>query len=86
MALTEPEAKVLGALSHLDTAQALTVRQICGTTGLTDRTARAALSRLARSGLALSTKQTPANWRPTERGLLAVRTPPYRDYAGAGSR
>ncbi|MCU1641606.1 MAG: hypothetical protein JWN03_1881 [Nocardia sp.] len=86
MALTEPEAKVLGALFILQPTQALTVRQLCRTTGLADGPTRRALRRLSRTGLALSTHQSPANWRPTHRGRLAVNLPGYRDYVAPSTQ
>ncbi|QLY32428.1 helix-turn-helix domain-containing protein [Nocardia huaxiensis] len=81
MAFTEPEVKVLGALSILDSVQALTVRQICHTTGLPETSIHRALLRLSRTGLAMSTLQGPARWRCTDRGRLAMTRPVYRAYA-----
>ncbi|MFB7716384.1 hypothetical protein [Nocardia sp. NPDC056100] len=82
MALTEHEAKVLGALSCLDVASALSVRELGRCTGLTESSIRKALMRLSRSGLALGTVQGPSRWRPTRRGRLAIALPSYREYAG----
>ncbi|WP_433667218.1 helix-turn-helix domain-containing protein [Nocardia sp. CA-136227] len=82
MAFTEPEAKVLGTLSDLDPHQALTVRQLCRATGLTETTIHRALLRLSRTGLAVGTLQGLARWRCTDRGRLAITRPVYRDYAG----
>ncbi|MCU1643104.1 MAG: hypothetical protein JWN03_3379 [Nocardia sp.] len=86
MALTEPEAKVLGALSTLQPPHALTVQQLCRTTGLADGAIRRALRRLSHTGLALGTRHSPANWRPTKRGRLAVNQPGYRDYVASSTR
>ncbi|WP_433592337.1 MarR family transcriptional regulator [Nocardia sp. CA-145437] len=83
MAFTEPEAKVLGALSILKPEQALTVRQLCRTTGLPDSSIHRALMRLSRTGLALGTLQGPARWRATNRGRVAITRRVYREYAGA---
>ncbi|APA97335.1 hypothetical protein [Nocardia seriolae] len=80
MALSEPEAKVLGALFYSNGMQVLTVQRIRLTTRLSEGSVRRALLRLARTGLALSTQQRPANWRPTERGRLVINKPPYIEY------
>ncbi|MEV6767091.1 winged helix-turn-helix transcriptional regulator [Nocardia sp. NPDC051030] len=85
MALTESEAKVLGALSALDVAGAMSVRQLCGRTGLNAAPIRRALRRLSNDGLALGTQWSPASWRCTDRGRLAVGKATYRECAGAGS-
>ncbi|WP_040807226.1 MarR family transcriptional regulator [Nocardia concava] len=80
MALTEAEAKVLGTLFFLGAGQVLTVQQIRLRTGLGDGSVRRALVRLVRTGLVRSTPGSPASWRPTERGLLAVKKSAYSDY------
>ncbi|MET9488057.1 hypothetical protein [Nocardia sp. NPDC006630] len=80
MALTEPEAKVLAALSLPDLPAARTVRQLCTATGLTTGAARRALHHLSGAGLALATLHTPATWQATRRGRLTIHTPAYRDY------
>ncbi|WP_330178740.1 hypothetical protein OHB26_19665 [Nocardia sp. NBC_01503] len=82
MAFTEPEAKVLGALSNLDPPHALSVRQLCCATLLPETSVHRALLRLSRTGLAMGTLQGPARWRCTDRGRLAITRPVYRDYAG----
>ncbi|WP_330249766.1 helix-turn-helix domain-containing protein [Nocardia sp. NBC_00565] len=82
MAFTEPEAKVLGALSNLDPPHGLTVRQLCRVTGLPETSVHRALLRLSRTGLAMSPLHSPARWRCTDRGRLAITRPVYRDYAG----
>lgn len=81
MAFTEPEAKVLGALSLLQPDQALTVRQLCRATGLPETSIHRALLRLSRTGMAMGALQGPARWRCTTRGRLAIARPVYRDYA-----
>ncbi|AYF75667.1 MarR family transcriptional regulator [Nocardia yunnanensis] len=83
MAFTEPEAKVLGALSNLDPARTLTARQICRATGLAETSVHRALLRLLRTGLVMGTLQGPARWRPTNRGRVAIARPVYREYVGA---
>lgn len=80
MALTEPEAKVLGALSFPNPQQALTVRQLSHETALPETTIRRALLRLVRTGLAVTTRQGPARWRSSDRGRLTILGPRYRDY------
>ncbi|MEC3951704.1 hypothetical protein VMT65_01535 [Nocardia sp. CDC153] len=80
MALTEVEAKTLGALCASEPVDALTVRQIRLRTGLGERSIRHALSRLARTGLVLSTRQWPTKWRSTDRGRLAVKKSLYREF------
>ncbi|AYF77803.1 hypothetical protein D7D52_32785 [Nocardia yunnanensis] len=82
MAFTEPEAKVLGALSNLDPAEALTVRQLGRATRLPETSIHRALLRLSRTGLAMGTLQGPARWRCTNRGRLAITRPVCREYAG----
>ncbi|MFE3190318.1 hypothetical protein ACFXHA_14995 [Nocardia sp. NPDC059240] len=86
MALTESEAKVLGALSDLDTAQTLTVRELHLAVGLSEQSVRRALARLLRTGLAASTRQSPANWWPTARGRLTAGSTGYREYAMRAAR
>ncbi|MFE5289772.1 helix-turn-helix domain-containing protein [Nocardia sp. NPDC056611] len=81
MAFTEPEAKVLGALSSLGLPHVLTVRELCRATGLPETSVHRALLRLSRTGLALVTRHGPARWRCTDRGRLAITRPVYRDYA-----
>lgn len=82
MALTEQEAKVLGALSSLDPPRALTVRQLCCATALPQGSIHRALLRLVRTGLVMDIRQGPASWRCTDRGRLAITRPVYREYAG----
>ncbi|MFE3190854.1 hypothetical protein ACFXHA_17720 [Nocardia sp. NPDC059240] len=82
MALTEPEAKVLGALPTSKAAAALTVRELGRETRLPETSIRRALLRLARSGLVVATLHGPARWRSTERGRLVIFKPEYREYAG----
>ncbi|MFE3798669.1 MarR family transcriptional regulator [Nocardia tengchongensis] len=81
MAFTEPEAKVLGALSSLNRSYALTVRELCRATGLPEASVQRALLRLSRSGLAMGAPHGPARWRCTDRGRVAITRPVYRDYA-----
>ncbi|MGW2660496.1 helix-turn-helix domain-containing protein [Nocardia tengchongensis] len=80
MAFTQSEAKVLGALSVLDEAQDMTVRQISPVTGLPDTSIHRALLRLSRSGLAMATPRGTARWRSTDRGRLAIARSVYREY------
>lgn len=80
MAFTHSEAKVLGALSVLDGAQEMTVRQISRATGLPDTSIHRALLRLSRSGLAMGTPRGTARWRSTDRGRLAIARSVYREY------
>ncbi|MFE6859602.1 helix-turn-helix domain-containing protein [Nocardia sp. NPDC057668] len=82
MAFTEPEAKVLGALSILDSSHSLTVRQLCRTTQLPETSVHRALLRLSRIGLVLGTSQGSTRWRCTDRGRRAITRPVYSDYAG----
>ncbi|WP_460726961.1 helix-turn-helix domain-containing protein [Nocardia heshunensis] len=84
MAFTEPEAKVLGALSMLSAARSLTAQQLCRATQLPDTSVHRALVRLSRTGLAMSTARGAARWKATERGRLAIMRPVYREYAGQG--
>ena len=81
MALTEPEAKTLGALSTLDRSQALTIQQLCRTTKLAETSLRDALLRLSRTGLAMRLPQGPARWQSTDRGRRTSRMPVYAEYA-----
>ncbi|MFI1920555.1 hypothetical protein [Nocardia sp. NPDC020380] len=81
MAFTEAEAKVLGTLSVLDPIYALTARQLCHATGLTETSIHRALMRLSRTGLAIGTVQSPARWRSSARGRVAIGRPVYREYA-----
>ncbi|MFE5290308.1 helix-turn-helix domain-containing protein [Nocardia sp. NPDC056611] len=83
MALTEPEAKVLGALSMLEPSRALTCRQLCRATGLPDTSIHRALLRLSKTGLAMSTLRSPARWRSTDRGRVTMTRAVYREYVGA---
>lgn len=83
MALTEPEAKVLGALAMLTPPRAITCRQLCRATGLPDTSVHRALLRLSRTGLAMSTLHGPARWRSTDRGRITMTRPVYREYVGA---
>lgn len=85
MAFTEAEAKVLGTLSLLSPIHALTVRQLCRATGLTESSIHRALLRLSRTGLAIGTLQDPAQWRCSERDRVAIGRPVYREYAGPRS-
>lgn len=80
MALTEPEARVLGTLANPDIARTLTVHQLAEATDLSEQCIRRALRRLSRSGLASGTKQSPSRWRRTDRGRLALIRPGYSDY------
>lgn len=80
MALTEPEARVLGALSGIELPGAKTVRELSDSTGLTEGSTRKALMRLSRTGLALGTRQGLARWRPTDRGRLTIKLPAYSEY------
>ncbi|MEV6772045.1 helix-turn-helix domain-containing protein [Nocardia sp. NPDC051030] len=75
MAFTEPEAKVLGALSNQVPPHALTVRQLCRATRLPETSVHRALLRLSRTGLATGTLHGPAQWRCTHRGRLAITRP-----------
>ncbi|MFE3104981.1 helix-turn-helix domain-containing protein [Nocardia tengchongensis] len=81
MAFTEPEAKVLGALSNMNQSHALTVRELCRATGLPEASIHRALLRLSHSGLAMGAPHGPARWRCTDRGRVAITRPVYRDYA-----
>lgn len=86
MALTEPQAKVLGALSTLDAARTLTVRQLCDTTGLGERAVRSAVVRMWRNGLAHSTRQGPVAWRLTNLGWRVAAKSEYHDYQAKAER
>lgn len=81
MALTEPEAKILGVLPLSDAASAPTVRELSRETGLPETSIRRALLRLVRTGLAVATLHGPARWRATDRGRLTISQPGYREYA-----
>ncbi|MFE2994062.1 helix-turn-helix domain-containing protein [Nocardia sp. NPDC059246] len=82
MALSESEAKVLGALSALGSLETLTVRQICHATKLTETTIHRALLRLSRTGLVVSAPHGPTRWRQTDRGRVAIHQPRYREFVG----
>ncbi|NNH73344.1 helix-turn-helix domain-containing protein [Nocardia uniformis] len=81
MALTESEAKVLGALAGSTPAQGLTVRQLCERTGLCAGTIRHALHQMAYHGFTVSTRQSPVLWRAAEPGLsLVASCPALREF------
>ncbi|MFJ9367132.1 helix-turn-helix domain-containing protein [Nocardia sp. NPDC101769] len=82
MALTEPEARVLGALRISSVESALTVRELSRETGLPETSIRRALLRLVRTGLAVATVQGPARWRSTDRGRLTICRAGYQEYTG----
>ncbi|MFG1796719.1 hypothetical protein [Nocardia sp. NPDC049149] len=80
MALTEPQAKVLGALSTLGPWTRFTVRELVTATGLpTDRT-RAVLLRLTYDGLVRRSGKTPADYWISRTGRAVIASPTYREY------
>ncbi|MEU0871670.1 MarR family transcriptional regulator [Nocardia brasiliensis] len=81
MALTEREAQVLGVLSPLDIAEALTVREIRARSGLAHTTTARALDGLRRGGFVRRTERSPATWRATDQGRITGRARGYREYA-----
>lgn len=85
MALTESEAKVLGALANLTPPHALTARQLCRAAGLCETSIHRALLRLTRRGLSVTVPQGPARWRLTDRGRVAVMRPVYREYVDSAT-
>lgn len=82
MALTETQAKVLAVLAGLEPTQALTVRQLCGATGLSASTVRGALAGQSYAGLALGSGRSPMGWRITSRGRSVLSAALYRDFLG----
>lgn len=82
MALTEPEARILAALAALEPTQALTVVQLCSTTGFTPARARSLVRGLSSSGLVWGSQTHPPRWRPTGSGRAVMRAARYRDCAG----
>lgn len=83
MALTESEAKVLGALP-ISSGKARSVEELSRVTGVPETSIRRALMRLVRTGLAISPGRDPARWHSTDRGRLTICRPEYREYAAAG--
>jgi sugar-specific transcriptional regulator TrmB len=80
MALTEPQAKVLGALSTLGPWQAFTVRELSKATGLPANRIRAVLLRLSYDGLALGSSKSPADYWISRLGRAVIASPTYREY------
>ncbi|MEV6072506.1 hypothetical protein AB0L82_38690 [Nocardia sp. NPDC052001] len=80
MALTEQEARVLGAVAAMAGSDSATVAELSQLTGLTEPPVRNALMRLSRTGLVRCTPQGPARWRPTDRGRMAIGRSAYREY------
>lgn len=80
MALTEPQAKVLGALSTLAPWEALTVREICSATGLPPSRTRAVVHRLTYDGLMLGSSKSPADYWISNTGRAVISSPTYREY------
>ena len=85
MALTEPQAKVLGALDE-DHAQALTVRELRARTGLSAQCARDAARQLAYDGLATSTDSIPTYVSITGTGRAEISRSVYREYRTTKAR
>ena len=79
MALTRPQARVLGALAELGPTGSLTVDEIHVQAGLSTRTTREALRGLDHSGLATRSCRTPAGWRITPTGQTVAARSVYRD-------
>lgn len=78
MARTEPQARVLGALSN----EPSTVRHVCARAGLSVNATRTALDELAYDGLARSTF---SGWLITQRGWCVINLRPYREYRTANA-
>lgn len=79
MALTRPQARVLGALTELTSGESLTVDELHVRTGLSIRTTREAAHALDRSWLAMRSGRTPAEWRITPTGRTLAARPVYRE-------
>ncbi|MGO4616830.1 hypothetical protein AB4305_19875 [Nocardia sp. 2YAB30] len=80
MALTESQAKVLGAL-FAESPRALSVPDLCGWVDVPGRTVYRAMDELVRSGLAEGTRR---RWRITSSGRALFQKPIYRDYRVSG--
>lgn len=79
MALTEPQAKVLGVLA----GQALTFADIHTCTGLSEHTTRATVHALAYLGWA---RRAASCWRITDDGRRVIGEPRYRDFRPDNTR
>ncbi|WP_327111115.1 helix-turn-helix domain-containing protein [Nocardia sp. NBC_01730] len=77
MALSEAQAKVLGALAR---GQPLTTQELSTRTELAATTVRAAATSLTHDGWTANTDGIPTYWRITDCGLRLVATRPYREY------
>jgi hypothetical protein len=78
--LTEPHARVLGALSTLGPWMALTVRQLSDAAGLPASRVRAVLLRLTYDGLVLGRSNSPADYWITRNGRTVIGSATYREY------
>ncbi|MGO4649191.1 helix-turn-helix domain-containing protein [Nocardia sp. 2YAB30] len=82
MALSENQAKVLGALAQ---GEPMTTQELSTLTGLAPTTARAAATFLTHGGWASGTDRVPTYWQITDCGLRLVATRPYREFRAANA-
>ncbi|GAB2675801.1 hypothetical protein GCM10027088_63760 [Nocardia goodfellowii] len=79
MAITLTRAKVLVVLAILEPTEALTVRQLCATTGFAEGTIRQGLRESTYEGLAACSRRQPPGWRITAKGRLLMGTRLFQD-------
>ncbi|MFB8004908.1 helix-turn-helix domain-containing protein [Nocardia sp. NPDC056000] len=80
MALSEYEAKILGAMVSWSPTKSATIRELSRSTGVPEGSVRRVVRRFARNGFAHGTVQSPSRWRPTSRGRMAIARRAYREY------